>query len=113
MRRRIRRELPDGAGSSQAGWPIVLARSGRAARSAIEHAHPTHAAMTAELHPFIEPLGSFVPGIDFEIERDAAAVARDLHRCFDELLADAVAATRGLDVPLVEPRCRTAMLQRP
>src|SRR4029450_1826653 len=113
MRRRIRRELPDRAGSPQASWPLVLARSARAARSGIEHAHPTHASVTPEIHSLIEPLGCFVAGVDFEIECDAAAVARDLHRCFDELFADAVAPTRWLDVDLVEPRGRTAVLQRP
>src|SRR6185503_6732595 len=113
MRRRIRRALPTGAGSTQASWPIVLARSARAAGSAIEHAHPAHAPMTLEVHLLIEPLRSFVAGVDFEIERDAAALARDLHCRLDELLADALTATRGLDVHLVEPCGGTAVLQRP
>src|SRR5262249_699212 len=111
--RRIRRELPDRAGSPQASWLIVLARSARAAASAIEHAHPAHASVAPEVHSLIEPLGGFVTGVDFEIERDAAAVARDLHPRFDELFADAVTATRWLDVHLVEPRGRAAVLQRP
>src|SRR6185503_12368643 len=113
MRQRIRRRSADRATSPQASWPIVLARSARAAPSAIEHAHPADASVTLEVHSLIEPLRRFVAGVDFEVERDAAAVARDLHRCFDELLAEAVAATRGLDVHLVEPRGRTAVLQRP
>src|SRR3954452_11720459 len=83
--------------SPQASWLIVLARSARAAPSAIEHAHPADTPVTLELHSLIQPLRSFVSGVDFEIERDAAAVACDLHRSFDQLLTDAVAATLGVD----------------
>src|SRR4030095_5365227 len=66
MRQRIRRRSADRAGSPQAGWPIVLARSARAALSAIEHAHPTHAPVTLEVHSLIEPFRRFVAGVDFE-----------------------------------------------
>ena len=69
--------------------------------------------MPPEFHALVQSFRRFMARVDFEIERDAAVVARDLHRCLDELLADAVTATRGVDVDLIEPRGRTAMFQRP
>ena len=64
-------------------------------------------------HPLVESLRGLVTGIDFEIERDAATVARDLHRRLHQLLADAGAAPRRLDIHLVEPGGGTAVLERP
>ena len=96
------------------GTGVPARRPGRHAFHYVaQHAHPAHAPVAPEVHALVEPLRGFVAGVDFEIERDATVVARDLHRCLDQLLADAGAAPRGLDVHLVEPGGGTAVLQRP
>jgi hypothetical protein len=96
------------AGEYDAVYPIAQRRRRQVGRLCSDDPRVPHVTGRA-----CAPNARFVSGVDFEIERDAAAVARDLHRCFDQLLADAVTATRRLHVHLVEPRGRAAVLQRP